>query len=1298
LAFFPGVSVLKRWLKPSRLPLLIACLVVLGVVAYVGTHPRLVAPYASRLVSRHLLRIENGGLRVQDFRLRVFEGLDLYGVSLTLPGKSGGMTLISADTVAVDFRMIEALGAVPHLRWVVVRRPQIYSMAGHDTTTAFSDGRLDIRLPELLVDQLLVTNAFLEFSDAQGRLAERMPNVNWSGSLQTGKIVRAVMRGVDVDWETHSSVLAGLRGEVIIDPSGVSAKSVTGRFNDHFVRAGGYRNWDGSLRLQVEGVEVSVAEVENLIDMTIGFKAQGNIVGSFESLGDTLWYEGVFDGEVEDYQVAGLTGKAVVRAEREVLLQDMKGVINGADFEGGGRFDLSDADNIRFVLGGEVSHVDLARGLVPGEDDLPVTDGAGHLRIEHSDHPLWTRVSGTLFDGRIETIPFDTCYVDVDAYVDTLVFNQVEIHYNDLHASLTGRADSSQVFQGRLSLNTESFATLPAEWGWPPLRGRANGFGKLSGPLTALDFRGDLRLYEVGLEPLAAGSGEVSLAVTDVLGEPHFAGRIRGRNLVIGGVPLGDYTVCGSASAAAAHVDTFVTALGDTSVMLRLNADFSDSVTNLQVAELTVDLEGTRWQLAQPVPLSVGDGHLVLSDLRLSSEQGALSGGGRFDRGEVVAGGLQFEHFDLGLLNPFVETAKPLTGSLTADVVASGDPVAPTISLVGTLSDAPLALARIDSLAVSASYHSGTVTISDLALLTEFGRVRGQGTVSHPGAAVADYWPGADLDLNLVFSGADWAFLDQFAIPALDRLSGRFDGQVNLAGTTDDPVMHGRLRSAPFNVHWLHLDELGAEVWADNRELVLGDLQGHKDDLQLSGRIEIPLVFDLLSEPVSPLDGPLYMQLEIPPGSNLEALSRATNAFVTSSGRGEASVVISGPAAHPFYTGEIKIQDAGFVLRDLEEVYHETSCVGHFSGDTLTLEDIHGREGLKGKFQGRGSVTFEGLMIKTFDLRLDLERFLLASIPDLRVVISSGNARMTGVTVGPDSVLVPKFHGDFAVLKARYTGDFKEKQGAVDPLAGTVAPDWLADLRLHGEPRVAHIINREMELAMGGDLNLVRTEDGLNMRGALDVNKGNLIVFNNKFAVQRGRLDFSQELGFDPRLDLDAQTEYRLRFPGSSNSVIEHIDVYVSGLMSHPVVQFSSERGYSTEAIQRMLLGLEPQATPEGDSRQLANSSISVGLNLLEREIAREVDIVDTIEIDQIQRQRETGDPGLNPLIGVGKYIGSDLYLKYAQGIRGMDDLNVIVEYQINRHFLLQSEMRRRLDENQGELTYNLDLKYRFEY
>jgi len=465
----------------------------------------------------------------------------------------------------------------------------------------------------------------------------------------------------------------------------------------------------------------------------------------------------------------------------------------------------------------------------------------------------------------------------------------------------------------------------------------------------------------------------------------------------------------------------------------------------------------------------------------------------------------------------------------------------------------------------------------------------------------------------------------------------------------------------------------------------------------MTGRIEIPLVLDLMSEPTSPEDGPFFMQVDIPWGSNLAPLAQATNAFVTASGTGGAHVIISGPLEHPLFQGTLEIREVGFVLRNLQEVYHEVSGDGIFRGDELKVFNIQGKEGLRGTFTGEGQVLFNGLEMRSFDINLGLDRFLVASIPDLAVIVSGDSGRLTSVPVGPDSTLVPKFSGDLEVMKARYVGSFGQGGGANDPLQATVAPDWLADLHLHAQPRVATILNRELELFMGGDLDLIRSEEGLYLRGSLDVNSGRLIVFNNNFEIKRGRLDFSSELGFDPRVDLDAETKYRLRSQHSSNSIIETIGVHVTGPLSGPDIQFTSERGYSREAIQRMLVGLEPHASPEGDSARLANTSIAAGFNIVEREIARELDIFDTFEIDQIQRQTQTGNAGLDPLIGVGKYIGSDLYLKYAMGIR-QDDRDFIVEYQINQHLLLQSEIRRRVDENQGESTYNLDLKYRFEY
>jgi hypothetical protein len=1290
-----------HWNRPARLPVLTAWAVFLAVLIYLGGRTELYAPQLSNLVGRHLLRLEDSGLRVRDFHVWGLDGVDLYGVTLTVPGSGRGQVLVTADTVQVDYVIKEALADIPRFRRVVVRRPEIFVRADADSGKSGKDKKAVTapKLPTLIIDDLAVSLGYLELADAGGRVQERIPYLSWRGSLESGPVTRAVLRDCAVDWQTHGSRLDSLFGEVGLDDKGVQARNLTGNLNGNPVKVSGSRGWDESLDLTVSARGVDIREIEALIRQRLGFKARGDVDATLRGRPDSLVYEGVFTGALEGYDISDMTCRALI-GKKDVWLEDLAGNVNGATFEGRGHFDITDSRAVTFVLEGDASGINLANGLIPGETDLPQTSGNGRLRIEHTDKPMWTRVTGLVQDGHIEIMPFDACEIDVEATPAGVQFNHVDLRHRDLRAILTGAADSLSVFDGNLSFAANDLGTLPAEWNWPAMGGRASGELAVSGPLEALALAGTVTAGDIELGPARTSYLIANVEIADALGSPRFSGAVAGDSLRMGGVPLGNYRAFGSADAAGARLDTFLCAYGDTVGLLRLQVAFSDTVDRFQVEEFRLDMEGTRWALDRPLGVGIGDGYLAVRDLSLSSDQGAVSGGGVYDRRHLVAGALQLRRFDLGLLNPFVSTRAPLTGRLTADVVLGGEPDAPTVSLSADLLEAPFAIARVDSMHVEAVYAHGAVDIKGLDLRTPYGQLRASGTVSNPGAPVKDYWPGATMDLQVEIPDGDWSFMDQFKLPALKRLNGRFGGEIRVTGTTDNPVVDGQLRSSPFNIHWLHLDELTGTVHADRNQLALGDLVAVQDDLRMTGRLEVPLKLDFLSEPTSPLDGPFLMEIDIPPGSNLAALTPATNAFVASNGTGEAHVRVSGPLAHPLYEGSAHIRDAGFVIRHLEEVYSEASCDAIFSGDIVQLKDIVGREGLTGSFGGDGTLTFRGLEMETFDVRLDLDRFLVASIPDLRALVRGRGGRITGVKVGPDSLLVPKFSGDLEVLKARYTGTFAETPGAADPRLATVAPDWLAELRLHAAPRVGHIVNREMELDLGGDLDLLRTEEGLHMRGSLDVNRGSLIVFNNAFEVQRGRLDFSQGLGFDPMLDIDAQTRYRLRASSTANTTIEVLGVHVSGTLAAPVVDFSSERGYSREAIQRMLLGLDPEGAGQGsgDTSRLAASSITAGLNLIEREIARELAVFDTFDIDQIQRESDaSGAMGFDPLIGVGKYIGSDLYLKYAQGVR-QDDRDVLLEYQINQHLLLQSELRRRIDENQGDSTYNLDLKYRFEY
>ena len=1281
--------------------MLTAWVVFLAVVVYLGTHPRLTAPYLSGLVSRHLLRLDDQALRIRDFRVWGLDGLDLYDVSLTIPGKGQGQVVVRADTVEVDYRFKEANTRAPRLRRVVLRRPQVLVRTDADSGATRPAGAVPKlpKLPAVTIDDLVVTLGYVEVADTGGRTIERIPYLSWRGPVQTGPVTHLVMKDCAVDWQTHASRLDSLVGDVTLDEKGANVKGVRGLLNGHPVTVDGRRGWDKTLDLAVGARGVSAIEIEKLVRQRLGFKAQGDVDATLVANPDTLVYQGAFTGTLEGFDVSGMSCRAIV-GKRDVWLEDLSGDVNGATFDGRGHFDISTADAVTFVLEGDATDVNLANGLVPGEKDLPQTAGAGRLRIEHTDKPMWTRVTGLMQDGRIEIMPYDTCDIDVEATPHGVVFNRVDLRHRDLRAELSGAADSLRFFQGNLSFTADDLRTLPEGWQWPALQGRAGGQATIAGPLDDLGLHGRVNALDVELGPADVGYLVADVTIEDALGEPRIAAAAAGDGMRMGGVPLGVFRAAGAVDPAGAVLDSFLCTHGDTTGLLRLKVAFSDSVDRYVVDEFRVDMEGTRWALDRPLGIGVGEGYLSVRDLSLSSEQGAVTGGGVFDRRHLVAGALQLRRFDLGLLNPFVTVREPLTGRLTADVVLGGEPDAPQVSLTADLVEAPFEIARVDSMHVEAVYQSGAVDIHGLDLRTPMGQVLASGTVSNPGVKVKDYWNGAALDLKLHIPDGDWAFMEQFKLPSLKRLYGRFGGDVRITGTTRDPQVDGTLTSAPFSLQWLHLDELAGTVHADRHQMVLGDLRGRQDNLRMTGRLEVPILLDFLSTPTSPMDGPFLLEVDIPPGSDLSGLVAGTNAFAACSGTGEGHVRVAGPLAHPLYQGSAKVRGAGFVIKHLEEVYSDADVDATFDGDIVRLSNIRGREGLTGTIAGDGTLTFNGLTMKTFDIRLDLDRFLVASIPDLRALASGKDGHITGVKVGPDSLLVPRFSGDLEVVRARYTGNFAETPGAVDPRLATVAPDWLADLRLHAAPRVGHIVNREMELDLGGDLDLIRTEEGLHMRGSLDVNRGSLIVFNNAFEVQRGRLDFSRELGFDPRLDIDAQTRHRLRNVSTGTTRIETLGVHVTGTLAKPEVEFTSERGYSREAIQRMLLGLDPEAQgePGGDTSRLAASSITAGLNLIEREIAQELQVFDTFDIDQIQRANDTtGAMGLDPLIGVGKYIGQDLYLKYAQGVR-QDDRDVLLEYQINQHLLLQSELRRRIDENQGDATYNLDLKYRFEY
>jgi hypothetical protein len=1282
-----------------RWPAIAVSLLMVAGAALLLLRPEVLAPLVTRLINRQLEQAFDGNLRVGSYRVRAFAGVDLTDVTLTLEGERGGLTLVAVDTLEVDFRLREVIGRTVRLQRLAASGVEIYHSKDPPPPGEPRPRSREFRPPRLEVGLLNLDDLRVEISNPDGRLEERIRDVSWRGEIRSeddGLLL--VIRSGGLDWVTRGTRLAQLYGTASLGEDGVTVEELRALWNGNRATVRGSVGGERGIDLVCSGRGISAAEVNELTGVDLEFDAVGDIDCLVVVRNDTVRFEGDFSGRFEDWELDGMRAEALI-SSGVAEFRTLRGGVGGAWFDGWLEVDARDDSDVVITLEGEGRDLDLQTGLIPGDaTELPRTDGRGRLSIVHHSADESTVVRAALTAGEVEIMPFDSCRVEVWAREDSLHFRQIRLRHGSLQADLSGSSDRREIFRGRLELRVDDLRDLPPGWEWPEITGQASGEVELIGPLDGLTAAGRLRLDATALGPVAVGTGEAELVAERVLNEDwELSAAVTGQDFDLAGVALGDYLSWTRVTPASVAVDSFRTVRDDTVTTLRGRADISPGRADLSIQRLGVSLAGVDWKIDDPVTAAVGPGLVDLPEIHLASSRGDLVAAVRYSEADsLVDGVVLLENFDLNLLDPLLRQRLRTGGPATAEVLMGGRPGALELSVRGGLAHAQFPLARIDTLTVEASLLGGTVQVDTLDLVSEYGQVGLRGTISHPGAPIGEFWPGASLDLAVSVIDGQWSFVDQFELEALETIAGQVRGNLRVTGTTDDPLVTGTVESGPFHYQWLHLDRLTGSVRAEYDQLALGDLEGFQDELRLLGRLEIPMRFDLLSTPLTPEDGPFYGRLTVPPGTDLAPLQQATDAFTRISGRGSGEIIVSGPLARPRYQGEMEVQDAGFVLRGNEEIFSECSAQGVFSDDRLILQRIEGREGLRGTFSGVGHVVFEGLQLRTWDITFQADRFLVATIPDLRVLLRTRNGRLQGKPLGPENTLVPEFTGDYEVIKGRYTGNFSGPEGGIDPTLGNIFPDWLANLRITGPPRSFRIMNRSMELDLSGDLSLVRTADGMILGGGMNIDKGRLPVFNNTFEVVRGRLDFSRRVGVQPNVDIDAETRVRLRGRAAASGVVERITVHAAGPANAMEISFSSESGYPREAIERMLLGLAPYPDEQADQGALANASIGAGLNLIEREVAQEIDIVDTIEIDQIQRQ-QAGNPSFEPLIGVGKYLGSDLYVKYAQGLN-QNDRDIVVEYQISNHLLLQTEIRRRIDEYQGDATYNFDIKYRFEY
>jgi hypothetical protein len=334
-----------------------------------------------------------------------------------------------------------------------------------------------------------------------------------------------------------------------------------------------------------------------------------------------------------------------------------------------------------------------------------------------------------------------------------------------------------------------------------------------------------------------------------------------------------------------------------------------------------------------------------------------------------------------------------------------------------------------------------------------------------------------------------------------------------------------------------------------------------------------------------------------------------------------------------------------------------------------------------------------------------LKDFTLSSVPN---VVSTQDGRLQiDSRRNAAGRVVPSLTGSVAVKKALITMELGVQEGPPNPaIMATQSPSWLCNTTIDA-PKNVWLRNSYLNMELGGKLIMRRDEQGFYFRGDLGVLRGAYTLYNNKFHITDGRIDFSKATTVRPDIRVNAYTPHRRPGPGHDERRI-FLNLVWGWDKKEPQITLSYDApGYSETDLWKMLGGQVVAGSSglgSGSSFDAGGAAQSIASSYLERMLNTRMQDM-TIDVESRTRSGGAGGNGEREMsIAFGRYLSENVYLKYRQGVTYTTQREVDIEYRISNMFLLRSEIIRsssrgiRGQSRQAADEINFDIKFRFEY
>ena len=268
---------------------------------------------------------------------------------------------------------------------------------------------------------------------------------------------------------------------------------------------------------------------------------------------------------------------------------------------------------------------------------------------------------------------------------------------------------------------------------------------------------------------------------------------------------------------------------------------------------------------------------------------------------------------------------------------------------------------------------------------------------------------------------------------------------------------------------------------------------------------------------------------------------------------------------------------------------------------------------------------------------------------------------------------------DIQIVDGDVSGDLLEIKEVKDP--GRFYRKLRMDVRLELPASGTWVTGKGLQAEISGGLKLEKSPSGaVCLRGELQALRGTYNFQGNELKITEGTLVFTGTPEPDPRLRIISQKQVKdvvvqalvsgpLSHPKltlSSVPSMNQVDILSYFMFDHPAGDLSTNErsqfqdraaawlGSQTSGMIKNVFGNSPLAPDAVGYRSTSGTRYNVGF---------------TNNPIPVTTAKDTG------IVELGKYITPDLYVKYGRSITGEQGNEVQVEYRLNRHISIQTQV-----------------------